>query len=94
MQSKSLKTTVIFDAMKVSKKAFKSKQNQATGMLIQMVIGILLVLFKSVILYRDYEGSLDWVDVVLVLAWVLVAIISYFNWRKLERENKNLEIDG
>lgn len=80
--------------MKVSKKAYKSRQNQATGMLIQMVIGILLALFKSVILYRDYEGSVDWVDVVFVLAWVLVAIISYFSSRKLVRENKNLEVDG
>ena len=73
--------------MKVSKKIYRDKQNQATGPLFIAIVFFALVLFKCYrILYHDasFEWSL-WVWIAMVLANLII-------WRVREVKLKKYEI--
>ncbi|WP_370089804.1 hypothetical protein [Ekhidna sp.] len=74
--------------MKISKKEYRDKQNQATG---QLLVCILALIMSSVNLYKYFfqDEKLKW----SVFVWVVIAIASFIVWRWREKRLKNFEVE-
>lgn len=81
--------------MKVTKKEYKEKQNQAAGMIVQAIIAVILAIIKSFDLYQDYLEGIEpgWVDFLFLFAWLVLTVAALIIWRKRERELRELEVD-
>ncbi len=83
--------------MKVSRKEYLHKQNQATGYIVNLVFVTLYMVFLFFREMRAYQAGLEFEQffVFISIIGILVGIpVSIWRWRKVECELKGLEIDS
>ena len=79
--------------MKISKKEYRDKQNQATGLVIQILLGIIIIALQIHELYEKGFNGLEILEVLIVIVWPAIIVFSFIRWRKLEKEIQHLNVD-
>jgi hypothetical protein len=74
--------------MKVSKQAYRNKQNQATGQLLVSLLALVMLIFKCYHYFFESEPFV-WSD----FLWVVILVVTFLTWRWRERQLKTFEVD-
>ncbi|WP_420575861.1 hypothetical protein [Ekhidna sp.] len=78
--------------MKVSAKEYRDKQNQATGLIFQAILGSVIIGLQVADIVSDYPDSIDYLDVSIVTIWPIIVVYALLRWRKLERMIKTMRV--
>lgn len=75
--------------MKVSKRIYKVKQNQATGALLVAILSLLILLFHAYKIFFKGEPF----DLIEWIGWIVILPVMLLIWRRREKKFKELKID-
>lgn len=75
--------------MKVSKKEYRDKQNQATGALLISVLALIMIVFHCYHVLVNGE-LFEWER---WIGWLILFPAMFVIWRRRERELSELEVD-
>ena len=75
--------------MKVSRKEYRDKQNQATGALLMSILALIMILFHSYHVFIN-DQPFEWER---WIGWAIMFSGMFLVWRLKERQLKDIEID-